>query len=348
MNTETTRPTPAVAPADLILQIGTGHMLAAALHAAAKLDIADKLAAGPRSAASLADEAGVLEDRLYRVLRALSSVGVFEEQPHRRFANTPASDVLRTDAPGSLRRMAEFMSEPFHFRAYAELLYSLATGKPGAEKVAGEPLFQYFPKHPEFAELFNDAMTSFSASLVPAVLDAYDFSGISTLVDIAGGHGMLLTSVLQRYPSMRGVLFDLEHVVAGSRQRITAAGLDARCAAIAGDFFASVPPGGDAYVLKHIIHDWDDDRATTILRNVRKALDGVRSGRVLLLEGIVQPGNGPDFAKLLDLEMMLFPGGRERTADEFAALFAGAGFAMTRIVPTASPVCVIEAHLSGR
>jgi len=331
-------------PAQLVMQIGTGYVLSAALHLAAKLDIADKLAAGPRSAADLAAAAGVREDGLYRVLRALSSVGIFRELEGRRFENTPGSEVLRSDLPGNLRRMAEFICEPFHFHAYAEALSALQTGKPGAEKVAGEPIFQYLPKHPDLAELFNDAMTSFSARIVPVVLDAYDFGGITTVVDVAGGHGMVLTSILRKYPSMRGVLLDLDHVIAGARPKIAAAGLADRCQTIAGDFFTTVPPGGDAYVLKHIIHDWDDDRATHILKNVRTALNGVANGRVLLLEGVVQPANAPDFSKILDLEMLMFPGGRERTAEEFSALFAGAGFRMTRIVPTASPVCVIEAH----
>ena len=344
MTVDTARPAPAeVQAAQLVMQIGSGYIMAAALHAATTLDIADRLAAGPRSAASLADEAGVLEDPLYRVLRALASVGIFQEHEHRRFSNTPASDVLRSGAPGSLRRMAEWICEPFHFRSYAELPYSLRTGKPGAERVAGEPIFEYFPKHPALSELFNDAMTSFSASIISAVLDGFDFGGIGTLVDVAGGHGMVLTSILQRYPSMRGILLDLEHVVAGARPKIAAAGLADRCEAVAGNFFTAVPAGGDAYLMKHIIHDWDDDRATMILERIREALAGIRQGRLLLLECVVQPGNAPDFGKVLDLEMLMFPGGRERTADEFARLLAGAGFALTRIVPTSSPVCVIEA-----
>ena len=331
-------------PAQLVMQIGTGYVLSSALHVAARLDIADKLSAGPRSAAQLAAAAHVREDGLYRILRALASVGIFREIDGRRFENTPASEILRPDVPGNLRRMAEFICEPFHFQAHAEALYTLQTGKPGAEKVGGEPIFQYLPKHPELAELFNDAMTSFSASIVPAVIEAYDFSGITTLVDVAGGHGMVLTSILGKYKSMRGILFDLEHVVAGARPKIAAAGLADRCQAVAGDFFTGALPRGDAYVMKHIIHDWDDDQATRILKNIRVALKGVANGRLLLLEGVVQTGNAPDFSKILDLEMLMLPGGRERTADEFSTLLTGAGFRMTRIVPTASPLCVIEAQ----
>jgi hypothetical protein len=178
--------------------------------------------------------------------------------------------------------------------------------------------------------------------VIPAVLDAYDFSGIATLVDIAGGHGRILTSILQKYPAMRGVLFDLDHVIAGAVPRIEELGLSDRCRALPGDFFAAVPEGGDAYIMKHIIHDWDDDRAAAILGNIRKAMN--RGGRVILLEAVVLPGNQPDFAKVIDLEMLLLPGGRERTEGEFRALFARAGFELTRIVPTQSPLSVIEAR----
>jgi hypothetical protein len=187
-------------------------------------------------------------------------------------------------------------------------------------------------------------MTNFSASLIPAVLDAYDFSGITTLVDVAGGHGEALVTILGRYPNMRGVLFDVDHVIEGATSRIAAMGLQNRCGTESGDFFTSVPRGGDAYLMKHIIHDWDDQRAGVILRNIRAALDGVARGKVILIESVIQPGNQADLAKVIDLEMLILPGGRERTADEFAALFASAGFEMTGITPTPSPVCVIEAR----
>jgi hypothetical protein len=194
-----------------------------------------------------------------------------------------------------------------------------------------------------FGTVFNDAMTSMSALAIPAALEAFDFGDIRVLVDIAGGHGRVLTSILQRYPAMRGVLFDMEHVIAGAGPLIGAAGVADRCTTVSGNFFTAVPAGGDAYIMKHIIHDWDDDRSLTILRNIHRVLEGVPNGRVILLESVIQPGNVPDFGKLIDMEMLLIPGGRERTADEFGALFARAGFDVTRIVPTASPLSVIEA-----
>jgi hypothetical protein len=241
-----------------------------------------------------------------------------------------------------MHHMALWVTSPFHFRVYGEMLSTVQTGQPAAEKVVGMPVFEYFVQNPELSEIFNNAMTAFSESVVPAVLQAYDFSGIDVLVDVGGGHGALLTAILREYPHMRGVLFDVPHVVAGAKPRIETLGLSGRCRTEAGDFFTAIGAAGDAYIFKHIIHDWDDDRALTILRNTRAAM-GEKRGRVILLESVLQPGNAPDLGKLTDLEMLMMVGGRERTADEFAALFDRAGFEMTRVVPTASRLQVIEA-----
>jgi hypothetical protein len=227
-------------------------------------------------------------------------------------------------------------------RVYADSMYSLETGRPAGEKTMGMPVFKVFEQDHELARSFNDAMSEFSGSVAPAVIDAYDFSGIDVLVDIAGGHGQLLTSVLAKHPRMRGILFDLEHVTAGAVPRIAQKGLQFRCEVVSGDFFKSVPPGGDAYMMMHIIHDWDDEQAVAILKNVHAALRGKPNGRLILVESVIQPGNQPDMGKIIDLEMMLLPGGRERTAEEFATLFTRAGFTLTRVVPTRSPKCVIE------
>jgi hypothetical protein len=216
------------------------------------------------------------------------------------------------------------------------------TGEPAADRVFGMPVFQYIAAHPEFSALFNDAMTAFSAYTMPAVLEAYDFGDIEVLVDVAGGHGFVLSSVLQRYPAMRGILFDVDHVLAGAPPLIARMGVSDRCRTVAGDFFQGVPAGGSAYVMKHIIHDWDDERAGVLLRNVRTALGGRPGGRLILLEAVIAPGNQPDLAKVVDLEMLAMPGGRERTADEFRALFDASGFELTRIVPTSAPLSVVE------
>ncbi|MGH9329339.1 MAG: methyltransferase [Vicinamibacterales bacterium] len=323
-----------------VFRIATGYIASTALYAAVKLRIADRLAAGPRPVADLAREAGANEDALYRILRLLASAGVFEETSPRHFANNAASSTMRTGIPGSVHDMTLWMADPFHLRVYADAMYSVTTGRPAVEKTPGMPVFEYFARDRELSDVFNNAMTAFSAVVIAAALDVYDFSGIDTLVDVAGGHGQVLISILQRYPSMRGVLADLEHVIAGAIPRIREAGLEARCKTASIDFFEAVPEGGDAYVMKHIIHDWDGDRALTILRNIRKAMRP--GGRVILLESVLQPGNAPDFGKLIDIEMLLMPGGRERTEAEFASLFRRAGFELTRVVPTQSPLSVIE------
>jgi hypothetical protein len=319
-------------------------MTSAALYVALELEIPDRLASGPQRVSDLARDAGVNEDGLYRVLRALASVGVFEERDARTFASNPPADLMRKGET-TLRDILLFLTDPFHFRVYAELMHSVVTGQPALEKVTGAKAFDHFATDPAENERFNNGMTSMSAAVIPAVLKAYDFSGIDRLVDVAGGHGMVLASVLRDYPRMRGVLFDLDHVVAGAPPLLDRAGVRDRCEVHAGDFFAAVPSGGDAYIMKNIIHDWDDDRAITILKNIAAVLRDRRDGRLILLEMVLQPGNAPDLGKLGDLEMLVMPGGRERTADEFKALFAGAGFELTRIVPTESPMCVVEGRL---
>jgi len=324
------------------MQLATGYIASTVIYLAVRLRIPDRLAASPRTSADLAKELNVNEDALYRVLRTLTSLGVFEETGARTFSNNLSSSMLRSGTQGSMYDMALWMADPFHFQVYANALHSVETGTPAVEKTFGMPVFEYFPKNPQESEIFNNAMTMFSGMVIPAVLEAYDFGGIGTLVDIAGGHGRVLTSILRKYPSMRGVLFDLEHVITGARPVIDQAGLANRCPTTTGDFFKAVPKGGDAYIMKHIIHDWDDDRAIAILKNIRTAMNP--GGRVILLESVVAPGGQPDFAKIIDLEMLMMPGGRERTEEEFADLFARAGFTLTRIVPTKSPLSVIEAR----
>jgi hypothetical protein len=328
-------------PAQHLFQIGTGYILSSALFEVANAGVADHLASGPRSVAELARATATHEDALYRLLRALASVGIFAETAPRTFALTPPAELLQTNHPRSVRNMMVFIPDPFHLRVYADLGESLRTGRPAGEKTVGMPVFEYFAKHRDYSEVFNRAMTNLSAAIVPAAIEAYDFSRIGVLVDVAGGHGELLIKVLEAHPAMRGVLMDLDHVIEGATTRIAASGLDGRLQAVAGDFFQAVPPGGDAYVMKHIIHDWDDEHAVRILRNIRTAI-GHTDGRLILLESVIQAGNAPDFAKIMDLEMMTLPGGRERTADEFAELFTRAGFELTSITRTKGPTCVIE------
>lgn len=330
--------------AQQVLQLATGYIASSALYVAVKLGVAEQLAAGARSAEDLARAVGVRPQPLYRILRALASVGIFEERESQMFALTPAGDVLRRDHPASLRPVALFLPDPFHLRVYADLLHSVETGQPAVEKVTGMPIFEYLARDRDEAAVFNEAMTAFSASVLPAALEAYDFSDIRVLVDVAGGHGELLMGILKQYPSMTGILFDMEHVLAGAHTRIEVSGLDGRMRTVSGDFFKAVPDGGDAYLMKHIIHDWDDERAALILRNIRTALEATPNGKVILLESVIQAGNAPDLGKLIDLEMLALPGGRERTAEEFGELFAKTGFVLSRVVPTKSPLALIEAR----
>jgi len=327
------------------MQLATGFMASAALHAITKLGIPEFLRAGPKSAEHLAREANVNEDALYRVMRALASIGVFNEVSPRTFTLTPLGELLRAGVPGTLKEMILWWNDRLHFETYAEMEQALRTGETVIEKVHGDSCFDYLAKHKEISDHFNAAMTDFSGVTVPAVLDVYDFSWLNggTLVDIAGGHGYLLTEVLRRYPQVRGKLFDLEHVLEGAKPRLAETGLSERCETVSGDFFQSVP-GGDGYILKHIIPDWNDEKSLTILTNIHRACSG--KARVLVIDAVLAPGNEPHLAKWLDLEMLLLPGGRERTQEEFAKLFERAGFRLTQVLPTKSPVCVIEAEMA--
>jgi len=239
-----------------------------------------------------------------------------------------------------LRNGAIFMGEEWHWRVWGDMLYSVETGKPAWGHVHGAEVFDYFAKNPRQAEIFNNAMTDMSASVAPAVVEAYDFSGINTLTDIAGGHGYLLAQILKANPTTSGILFDVPPVIAGAGAFFDKEGVAARVEKVTGDFFASVPKNADAYIMKHIIHDWDDERATKILRNINAAMP--EDGKVLIVEVIVPEGNEPHQSKLVDLEMLVSPGGVERTEQEYRELLSAAGLRLTRIVPTKSPFSIIE------
>lgn len=328
-------------PAAFLTQILLGSLASQALYVSAKLGIADQLADGPKTIAQLAKATDTDAPSLYRVLRALASIGVFTEQDKHTFAMTPSAEPLRSDVPNSLRDVTIFWGEDWHWEVWGKTLYSVRTGKPAWKEMHGDEVFDYFAKNPEAGEIFNRAMSSFTGVAADAVVEAYDFGGVQTIVDIAGGHGRLLTGILEANPKMRGILFDLAHVLAGAGEQVATSIAAERVEFVDGDFFASVPEGADAYIMKHIIHDWDDERAVKILQNIKQAMNP--SGRVLLVEALIAEGNNQDFGKLLDLEMLVSPGGKERTAEEYKELFARAGLKLTRIVPTKSPYSVIEA-----
>ncbi len=333
--------TPGLPPEIALTQILLGSLTAQAVFVAAKLGVADSLTGGPKPVSRIAEEVGANDAALYRLLRALASIGVFSEESDRVFGLTPTAELLRSDVPGSLRGVAIFMGEDWHWNVWGQTLYSVKTGEEAWSQVHGNRVFPFFQENPEAARIFDNAMTSFSTLAVKAVLEAYDFSGLNTLVDVAGGHGKLLISILEATPGLRGVLFDLPHVIVRAKQGEDIQKLSSRCELQGGDFFKSVPAGADGYIMKYIIHDWQDEEAIKILSNIKEAMNDL--GRVLLVESVVRERNEPDLAKILDIEMLVSPGGKERTAKEYADLFRASGLRLSRIIPTRSPYSIIEA-----
>lgn len=327
------------APHQQLDQMITGYWSSQAIYAAASLGIADLLAEGPQTAEQLASATETNAGALYRLLRALASVGIFSENEQKEFALTPLAEYLRSDVPGSKRALA-MMTGDEHFQAWGEILYSIRTGKTSFDKVFEKPFFEYLPEHPDKAQVFDQAMTGIHGRETGEILKSYDFSEIKTLLDIGGGNGSNITSMLQQYPEMQGTLFDLPHVVERAQPHIEQAGLSDRCDLIGGNFFESVPEGADAYFMRHIIHDWDDEKSLTILRNCHAAMP--EHSKLLIVESVIPAGNDPFAGKFLDLVMLLIPGGKERTAEEFRSLFDQAGFEVTRIIPTQSELSIIE------
>jgi hypothetical protein len=307
---------------------------------AAKLGIADLLKDSPKSCSELATATGTNARSLYRVLRALASLGVFAETEPNHFTLTPLAACLKSDVPNSVRAFVIMLGEE-HYRAWGEFMHSVQTGGSSFEHVYGMNVFEYYAQNPEPAKIFDESMTNFSVIESAAIASSYDFSSIQTLVDVAGGEGLLIASILKSNPTLKGILFDQPYVIERGKPFLAAEGVSERCQLIAGNFFESVPEGGDAYILKHIIHDWDDERAIAILKQCHKVMP--ENGKVLLAEQVIPPGNEPFMGKLLDLNMLVMaPGGCERTEAEYRALFEKAGFKLTRIVPTQEEVSIIE------
>lgn len=310
--------------------------LSRAVCTVAELGVADHIEAGsPQPISSLASATGAHGRSLYRIMRFLASHGLFKETGDRQFDHTPLSHCLRSDAEGSYRAAARMMHRMYP--AWDGLHHSVLTGEPGFNKVFGQPVFDYIATHPDLGPIFDAGMTSIHGYETAAMLKAYDFSDIQVLADIGGGNGLLIGAVLQHYPSMKGILFDLRHVIGRAQQNLQAYG--DRCAVIEGNFFDSVPGGADAYLFRHIIHDWTDEQSNQILSHCRKVIP--MSGKLLLVEAVVPPGNDPSPAKNFDMTMMVI-GGFERTESEYASLFDRAGFQLTSVTPTSSMVSVIE------
>jgi hypothetical protein len=329
-----------VPPPIAMLQLISGFWISRCIYVAAKLGIPDLVKDEPKNAAELAAATGTDAPSLFRVMRALASVGVLSQDADNRFAITPLSETLRSDIRGSLRAFAMTELGEEHYPAWGELLHSVRTGEIAFDHAFGKPIWEFFSENPENARIFNDAMSGMTAQANDAILSQYDFGGIRTLMDVGGGHGGLITSVLQRHPGMKGILFDSPQVIEGARAVVDHSGVNDRCRLAAGNFFESVPGGADAIILKWIIHDWNDEQCVTILRNCHRALP--ENGKLILVEAVVPASNEPHFSKFIDLNMLVMTGGRERTEQEFRALYDAAGFRLTRIVPTESPFSVIE------
>jgi hypothetical protein len=327
-------------PTVALRRMATAHWVSQALHAAASLGIADRLAAGSKTAKQLAAETESDPSSLYRLLRALASVGVFEEGTDGQFSLTALGERLRSDVSESMLAWVLLLNGPLHRRAWENLVHSVRTGKPGFDEAHGQPAWDYYEAHPEVSELFNRAMTSTATIKRHAVVAGYDFDGIRTLVDVGGGHGSILATVLAAHPDMRGILFDLPRIVTGVGEHFQSAGVADRWEPVGGSFFEAVPAGGDAYMLATVIHDWDDEAATAILKTCHRAM--VPGVKLLLLEQVIPPGNDPHPGKFDDLNMLVLHAGRERTAVEFRGLLESAGFALKRILPTPSQWSLVE------
>ncbi len=336
--------TPPLPPGAILYQLAIGHYVSRALHLAAKLGIADLLAAGARRAGELAAKTGSDPAALRRVLRLLTSVGLFTEADDGAFALTPLGDALRSDLPGSARAMVLLFAGIGIQDSWKELEFCVTTGQPAFRKHSPDgDAFSNFDA--EQAKIFDAAMATFAPQTAAAMAAAYEFSQFGTLMDVGGGNGAILVGLLGANPGLRGIVFDRPQATEGARARLAEAGLAARCKVVAGDFFASVPEGADAYLLKHVIHDWDDEKAVAILRNCRRAM-GAKS-RLLIAEGVypshVDQSLASRGAAANDVNMLVVTGGRQRSEAEFRSLYDGAGLTLTKIVPTLSPaVSLIE------
>jgi hypothetical protein len=328
-------------PREQLAQMATGYWLSQMLYVAARLGLADRLSRGPLAITQLAAETSTQPEPLYRLCRALASLGIFTETDPHRFALTPTAEFLRDDHPQTVRPLVLMMGDT-QYAAWGQLLFSVQSGQPAFPHVFGRPLFDYLADHPTAAAEFDRAMVAIHGRETAAVLAAYTFQGCRKLVDVGGGNGSQLMEVLQHHPGLHGVVYDLPHVADRARAGIAHAGLAGRCDVVGGDFFQSVPAAGETYLLRHILHDWDDAACLKILHAIRQVIPP--DGRLLVIETVLPPGNDPCFAKLLDITMLVVPGGLERTREQYQGLFAAANFALVHVTPTTAGVDVIEAR----
>lgn len=324
-----------------LIQMGTAYWVSRVVFVAAELGLADRLAEEPKSAADLAGATGTHSRSLHRLMRTLASLGILSERAEGAFALTPLGEALKTGAPGAARSSILSLAGQWAWRAWEEFPHSVETGKTAMEKAWGMPIFEFLDKHPQEASYFSEAMVGFHGEEPPAVAAAYNFSDFETIVDVGGATGNLLATILAQHPKPRGVLFDLPHVVRDAPTLVEERGLTDRLSIEAGDFFETVPVGGDAYLLSHIIHDWNEDQCLTILGNCREAMKP--SNPLLIIEMVLPAGDTPHPGKMLDMVMLAMPGGEERTEQEYGTLLGKAGFRLKQVVPTDSAVSIVEA-----
>jgi hypothetical protein len=341
MSSEMSAASNALPPHAQLIQMGAASWISAVVYAAAKLGLADHLADGPKSALELAGTTHTHAPSLHRLMRTLASLGILTEQAAQRFALTRLGEALKSGAPGSARATLIAFCSPAFWHSWEEIVYSVETGKTGFEKAFGMPIFEYLAQHPEEASYFSEAMVGFHGAEPPAVAAAYDFSGFKTIVDVGGATGNMLAAILSQHPGPRGVLFDRPHVVRDAPPLLEARGVAERVTIEPGDFFERVPDGGDAYLLSHIIHDWNEDQCLRILGHCRNVIRP--DGRLLIVETVLPVGDTPHQGKIQDMVMLVLPGGQERTEDEYDSLLGKAAFRLNRVVPTESVVSVVEA-----
>jgi hypothetical protein len=326
-------------PSEQMQMLITGFRVSQAVHTAAELRLSDLLADQPMTVGDLATAAECDPRSLHRLLRALASLGVYEELPDGRFASTVLGDQLRSGVPGSQHAFATFVGRPYWWQAWSALPHSIRTGQNAFRFVHGRDAWQYRAEHPEESATFDANMTANSVRAGAAIVRTYDFGRFTTVVDVGGGRGALLAAILSQHPTLRGILFDQPHVVSGAAATFEDAGVHSRCDIVGGDMFDAVPAGGDAYVLKAILHDWDDQQALAILASCRQVMNP--SATLIVMERLLDGADQEVFFS--DLNMLVGPGGQERSTAEYAELFAGAGFRLTRTVSTGTPWAVIEA-----
>jgi hypothetical protein len=328
-------------PVEVMLLMISGYWLSRVIYAAARLGLPDLLKDGPKSVNALAEQTSTVPSALYRLLRALASFGIFHEDEDGDFHTTPLASVLESDRAFSLHSFAVSVLGEDHYQAWGELIHSLETGRPGFELALGVDVWRYYSTHPEAGRLFSESMADLTGLIAPGILASYDFSSASTVVDIGGGQGELLSCILAAHPGVKGILCDLAHATEGARSRLAGLQLLSRCDILSGDFFEEVPGGGDIYLMKFVIHDWNDESAVKILTTCRKAMKP--GAKLLLIESVVPGRNEFGLSKLVDLNMMVVTGGRERTLEEYRGLLEQAGLVFGRAIETEAGISIIEA-----